>query len=113
MPGRVDAEIEKILPLLPLKDAANLTPERARAELTALAFVGPDLFRPEPRLRRLLGDRVELSAELRDPPAVVDVLGVDLDADDPVDRSVQLVDRDGAVRIREPPVELVRVDADA
>ena len=37
MPGRVDAEIEKILPLLPLKDAANLTPERARQELTALA----------------------------------------------------------------------------
>jgi acetyl esterase len=37
MPGRVDADIEKILSLLPLKDAASLTPKRARDELTALA----------------------------------------------------------------------------
>ena len=31
MAGRVDPDLEKILPLLPLKDAATLTPERARA----------------------------------------------------------------------------------
>ncbi len=48
MPGRVDAEIEKILPLLPLKDAANLTPERAREELTALAESRKDLPLPQP-----------------------------------------------------------------
>ena len=48
MPGRVDAEIEKILPLLPLKDAANLTPERARQELTTLAESRKDLPLPQP-----------------------------------------------------------------
>src|SRR5262245_2318188 len=48
MPGRVDAEIEKILPLLPLKDAANLTPHRARQELTALAESRKDLPLPQP-----------------------------------------------------------------
>ena len=37
MERRVDADIAKILPLLPLKDAANLTPKRARDELVALA----------------------------------------------------------------------------
>src|SRR4029453_465660 len=45
MPGRLDA---KILPLLPLKDAANLTPERARQELTALAESRKDLPLPQP-----------------------------------------------------------------
>jgi acetyl esterase/lipase len=48
MPGRLDAEIEKILPLLPLKDAANLTTGRAREELTALAESRKDLPLPEP-----------------------------------------------------------------
>jgi acetyl esterase len=48
MPGRVDADIEKILPLLPLKDAANLTPQRARDELTALANSRKDLPLPQP-----------------------------------------------------------------
>ena len=48
MPGRVDADIEKILPLLPLKDAANLTPQRAREELTALADSRKDLPVPQP-----------------------------------------------------------------
>ena len=48
MAGRVDAEIEKILPLLPLKDAANLTPERARQELTALAESRKDVPLPQP-----------------------------------------------------------------
>ena len=48
MPGRVDADIEKILPLLPLKDAANLTPRRAREELKALAESRKDLPLPQP-----------------------------------------------------------------
>jgi acetyl esterase len=48
MSGRVDAEIEKILPLVPLKDAANLTPQRAREELTALADSRKDLPLPQP-----------------------------------------------------------------
>ena len=37
MKSKVDPDIEKILPLLPLSDAASLTPERARADLIALA----------------------------------------------------------------------------
>jgi acetyl esterase len=37
MKPRVDPDLEKILPLLPLSDAATLTPERARADLVALA----------------------------------------------------------------------------
>ena len=48
MPGRVDADIEKILPLLPLKDAASLTPRRAREELKALAESRKDLPLPQP-----------------------------------------------------------------
>jgi acetyl esterase len=46
--GRVDSHIAKILPLLPLKDAANLTPLRARAELTALAQSRKDTPLPQP-----------------------------------------------------------------
>ena len=37
MTSRLDPDLEKILPLLPLRNAASLTPERARAELVALA----------------------------------------------------------------------------
>src|SRR5690348_3297564 len=37
MKSKVDPDLEKILPLLPLSDAASLTPERARADLIALA----------------------------------------------------------------------------
>jgi len=48
MAGRVDADIEKILPLLPLRDAANLTPQRARDELTALANSRTDVPLPQP-----------------------------------------------------------------
>ncbi len=48
MKPRVDPDIEKILPLLPLKDAANLTPERARAELVALAESRKDAPLPQP-----------------------------------------------------------------
>jgi acetyl esterase len=46
--ARVDPDIENILPLLPLKDAANLTPERARAELVALAESRKDAPLPQP-----------------------------------------------------------------
>jgi hypothetical protein len=82
------------------------------AELAALAPVGPGLFGAEPRVVRLSGNGVELAAELGDPPAVVDVVRVDREGDDLVRGRVELVDRDRAVRVRELPVELVRVDAD-
>jgi aspartyl-tRNA(Asn)/glutamyl-tRNA(Gln) amidotransferase subunit A len=36
MTARVDPDLEKILPLLPLKDAATLTPERARDQAEAV-----------------------------------------------------------------------------
>jgi acetyl esterase len=47
MTSRVDPDLEKILPLLPLRDAASLTPERARAELVALAESRKDVPLPE------------------------------------------------------------------
>jgi acetyl esterase len=47
MTSRVDPDIEKILPLLPLGDAASLTPERARADLTALAESRKNVPLPE------------------------------------------------------------------
>ncbi len=47
MTSRVDPDLEKILPLLPLRDAATLTPERARAELVALAESRKDVPLPE------------------------------------------------------------------
>src|SRR6266511_1050987 len=82
------------------------------AELAAASTVRPDLVGLEPRVRALTGDGVELAAELGNPPAVVDVARVDVHSDDLVHGRMQLVDRDGAVRIRELPVELVRVDPD-
>jgi acetyl esterase len=48
MHGRIDADLERILPLLPLKDAANLTPQRARDELVALADSRKDVPLPQP-----------------------------------------------------------------
>jgi len=48
MSGRIDADLERILPLLPLKDAASLTPERARTELIALADSRKDVPLPQP-----------------------------------------------------------------
>jgi acetyl esterase len=48
MEHRVDPDIAKILPLLPLKDAANLTPQRARNELVALAESRKDAPAPQP-----------------------------------------------------------------
>ena len=47
MTSRVDPDLEKILPLLPLRDAATLTPKRARAELVALAESRKDVPLPE------------------------------------------------------------------
>ena len=47
MTSQVDPDLAKILPLLPLKDAATLTPERARAELVALAESRKDVPLPE------------------------------------------------------------------
>ena len=47
MTSQVDPDLAKILPLLPLKDAATLTPERARAELVALADSRKDVPLPE------------------------------------------------------------------
>jgi hypothetical protein len=46
----VDPKITAILPLLPLKDAANLTPKRARDELIALAESRKDAPLPQPAL---------------------------------------------------------------
>jgi acetyl esterase len=43
----VDPGIERILPLLPLKDAAGLTPRRAREELVALADSRKDVPLPQ------------------------------------------------------------------
>ncbi|WP_422003462.1 alpha/beta hydrolase [Reyranella sp.] len=43
----VDPDLQKILPLLPLRDAATLTPARARAELVALAESRKDVPLPE------------------------------------------------------------------
>jgi acetyl esterase len=46
--GRIDADLEAILPLLPLQDAANLTPLRARNELVALTDSRKDVPLPQP-----------------------------------------------------------------
>jgi acetyl esterase len=48
MTKRIDPDLEKIVPLLPLKDAANLTPQRARDELVALADSRKDAPLPQP-----------------------------------------------------------------
>jgi acetyl esterase len=47
MKPQVDPDLEKILSLLPLGDAATLTPKRARAELVALAESRKDVPLPE------------------------------------------------------------------
>jgi hypothetical protein len=47
MSNGVDPNIAAILPLLPLKDAANLTPKRARNELLALTKSRKDLPLPQ------------------------------------------------------------------
>jgi len=48
MSNGVDAKIAAILPLLPLKDGANLTAKRARDELVALADSRKDVPLPQP-----------------------------------------------------------------
>ena len=45
---RLDPDIGRILPVLPLKDAANLTPKRARDELVALTDRRKDVPLPQP-----------------------------------------------------------------
>ena len=52
MKPKLDPDLEKILPLLPLRDAATLTPERARAELVALAEVAQGRAAAGARLRQ-------------------------------------------------------------
>ena len=47
MTSRLDPDLEKILPLLPLRDAATLTPKKARDELVALAESRKDVPLPE------------------------------------------------------------------
>ena len=47
MAAKLDPDLAKILPLLPLRDAATLTPERARAELVALAESRKDVPMPD------------------------------------------------------------------
>src|SRR5581483_2390962 len=68
----------------------------------------------EPEVVRLARDRVELAAELRYPPAVIDVVrrGDDRFAHDLVRRRVHRSDRDRSVRIPEHPVELAALDGD-
>jgi len=48
MKGSLEPEIERILPLLPLKDPVNLTPTRAREELVAMADARKDVPLPQP-----------------------------------------------------------------
>jgi hypothetical protein len=45
----LDLAIAQIIPLLPLRDPATMTPQRARDELRALASARPDLPLPEVR----------------------------------------------------------------
>src|SRR5262245_47481516 len=48
MANRIDPDLARILPLLPLKDAACLTPSRARDDLVALADSRKDVPLPQP-----------------------------------------------------------------
>jgi acetyl esterase len=48
MAGRIDPDLQRILPLLPLRDAASLTPARARGDLVALADSRKDVPLPQP-----------------------------------------------------------------
>src|SRR5689334_25235111 len=82
------------------------------AELGALAAEGAELRREPRRLVGMARDRVELATERRHPPAVVDVVRDDPQAHRLVVRQPQVIDRDGAVRVRELPVVLVAVDPD-
>ena len=48
MGSRLDPDLARILPLLPLKDAASLTPSQARQDLVALADSRKDVPLPQP-----------------------------------------------------------------
>ena len=48
MPASIDPDLERILPQLPLKNAADLTPARARHDLVALAESRKDVPLPQP-----------------------------------------------------------------
>src|SRR5262245_28336970 len=48
MPNQIDPDLARILPLLPLRDAASLTPSRARHDLVALADSRKDVPLPQP-----------------------------------------------------------------
>src|SRR5713101_1559006 len=82
------------------------------AELSASTPIRSDAIGLEPRVRHVARDGVELAAEFRDPPAVVDVLRGDVDAHGSIHGCVQPVDRDLPVGIRELPVELMRIHLD-
>src|SRR5581483_466770 len=82
------------------------------AELGALAWVGAEPVGLEPRRVHAPGNRVDLSAETRDPPAVGDVGRRHLEPHDAPGRDDHRVDRELAVRVAELPVELVRLHLD-
>ena len=63
------------------------------AELGALALPGARFLRLEAQDVDLARDSVLLAGERRDPPAVVDVPGRELEPDCPVDGDRQLVER--------------------
>src|SRR5215510_9600160 len=48
MANQIDPDLARILPLLPLRDAANLTPSRARLDLVTLADSRKDVPLPQP-----------------------------------------------------------------
>src|SRR6266849_1831969 len=77
------------------------------AELGALPVVRADSVGLEPAVIRLARDRLDLPAELRDPPAVHDVVRLDGEENDLVGRHIQVVDRAGSVRVVELPVVLM------
>src|SRR3954469_1096052 len=81
------------------------------AELGALALIAARI-RLEPGVVRPAGDRLDLAAECRDPPAVDHVRRDDLEVDDRAGGDVERPDRARAVRIVVLPVVLVAFDRD-
>src|ERR1044071_3854653 len=94
----------------------------ALAEEDGPARLGPELAGDlEPGVVGVAGDGVELAAELRDPPGVRDVLGVDVERHRRVDGDDQLLVGEGraevgaglaVVAVGEAPEVLLAVDAD-
>src|SRR5215210_1824641 len=81
------------------------------AELGAAALVRPLAGRAEAEDVVATGYGVLLPRQLRNPPAVVDVEGGDLELGEPLDREVEGVEGDSAVVVLVLPVELVRLDS--